>query len=125
MMKIWIRDRLLGAFDNFNQSPALVLAHRTDFHDADGIALTGIVVFIVCHQLRRLLNELAVHRMLHPTLDGNRNALVHLAADNKTDSFLTCVSAVVCFHCHRGLGEPFTVSSPTTFKVFIRRLLPA
>lgn len=98
--------RLFCPFDDFYQPPALVFAEWAGFHDADGVSLSRIVVFVVCHEFGSLLHILTIHRVFHPALDCNCDAFVHLIADNETYSFLTCCSF---FHICVWLGEPLTV----------------
>ena len=79
-------------FNDFYYPPVLGLAQRTGFHDADGIALTALVLLVVCNELGGLLDKLAIEGMLLLTLDGDHDGLVHLAADHYSYSFLAKIS---------------------------------
>src|SRR5690606_35790021 len=79
---------LFGAFDHFHQAPTLRLAHRARLHDAHGVALMGLAVLIMRHELAGGLHELPVFGVLHAALHHHRDALVHLLAGDDADPLL-------------------------------------
>jgi len=87
--------RLLGAFENLDEAPALVLADRPRLHDENRIAFTGRVLFVVSHHSGGALEVLAVHRVLHLSANVDRDGLVHLVAHHDADAFFARIPLVV------------------------------
>src|SRR5262249_6800907 len=75
-------SRLCRALDHCEQAPGLATRQRPARSDRDGVALLGLVVFVVRQQLGGATDELAVGRMTHHALDLDRDGLVHLVADD-------------------------------------------
>src|SRR5512141_2015594 len=83
MVRIWIMSLLLlpgsdrfGALDDAHQAPGLAYGQAAALRDVDDAAL------VVRHQLGRAAHVLAVAAVLHEALDGDRDGLLHLVADD-------------------------------------------
>jgi hypothetical protein len=68
---------LLSSFDNFHQTPALVLAQRAGFHDAHDVADVAAVLFVVGEEFLGALHEFPVDRVHQTALDHDGDRLVH------------------------------------------------
>jgi hypothetical protein len=79
-------NRLFNFLQNFNQSPALVLAHRANFHDFNGVANAALVVIVMRHEFGSFLNELTIHWVLHLTLNVYGDSFIHFVAGYNTSS---------------------------------------
>src|SRR5690606_353999 len=73
---------LWGLLHNANQHPGFALGQGTTLFDGDNITFAALVCFIVCHQLGGTAQELAVHRVLHATLNQYSNGFVRLGGHN-------------------------------------------
>jgi len=81
-------------FDDFNQTPALQLAKRAGFQNADGIADLRLVLLIVHVEALAVLYDLAEAGM-RDAGDGLDDArLVHLGGDDTADTFLAQATLV-------------------------------
>ena len=83
MVRSWIMTcslRRARALDDREQTPGLVARQRPARRDRHRVALACLVVLVVRQQLGSAPHVLAVGRMTHHALDGDRDGLVHLVA---------------------------------------------
>src|SRR3546814_543388 len=69
---------LLGPLDDLEQAPALVLGQRAGLHDADAVALAGVVDLVMADVALGARHGLAVARVGLAGLDLHDDGLVHL-----------------------------------------------
>src|SRR5690606_17848903 len=81
-LKILKNSNYDGFLIDGNQRPALGLGNGPHFLDGYCITFVALVVRIMCVHLGRAGNVLAIHRMLHPTLNQHDDGFVHLVAHN-------------------------------------------
>src|SRR6185369_11855297 len=67
-----------------NDTPGLELRDRRAFLDADRLALMKGIGLVMSVIFLRTLDDLAVHRMLHPTLDLHDHRLVALVGNHRS-----------------------------------------
>src|SRR4249920_2094606 len=89
MVRIWIMSLLLlpgsdrcGALDDPHQAPGLARRQAAALRDVDDIAFLALAGLVMRHQLGRAAHVLAVAAVLHEALDGDRDGLLHLVADD-------------------------------------------
>ncbi len=88
--------KLLRTLQNLNHTPALALAEWPCLHDANRIAYVALFLFVVRHELARLIYELPVFTVHLLPLDGNRDGLGHGIRGDDANSFLTQIALGTC-----------------------------
>src|SRR4051794_1869488 len=79
-VSFWIK--LLRPLQDLDQAPALEARQRARLHDADEVALVGVVVLVVGVQRRRRADDLLVALMTARGLDAHGDRLVGLVGDD-------------------------------------------
>ena len=79
-------------FKDFDEPPALQLAERAGFHDADEVAHLGLAFFIMGIEFLDVLHDLPEFRVRHAGRCFHNDGLRHLVGHNGSDACLSQVS---------------------------------
>jgi hypothetical protein len=85
---------LLGSFEDLDQTPALVFAQWTRFHNANGVARMRVVLLVMSHQPGRFLDKLPINGVFDLTLDRDRDRFLHLVANDKAYTLFSLISSL-------------------------------
>ena len=77
---------LLGALDDLDQPPVLILGNGACLHNQHLIADIALVLLVVRLELNGVLDDLFIQRMLFAAFDRDDDRLVHFIGNDLADS---------------------------------------
>src|SRR2546426_9796083 len=93
------------ALDEVEKAPALVLAQRARFHEADHVPHLALVFLVMDLEATPATDVLAVVRILDEPLDLGHHGLLHGRADDRAGHHLP-PAAILHLVCRHALGSP-------------------